>query len=257
MNDSGFGEMAGVPIRDAMTGEVVRDADDRPVFELESHDYLELMAGRSIEEREAGERAWRFGHVIVDEAQDLTPMQWRMVARRARGRSMTLVGDLAQRSSGAVASWSDLIPRDLGPVATFELTTNYRSPAEVASLSARMLAELAPDLTPPSPIRESGHPPRFEPAADVEATARRVAAELGEGRVGVIGLDPPEIDAPNITALTPTGAKGMEFDAVVVIEPAAILEEPNGLSLLYVAVTRTTDRLVVAHDRPLPPYFCE
>ena len=78
------------PVQDEMTGEVVSDPDGVPIAELEAQDYLELTNSVSLEERAAGERAWRFGHVIVDEAQDLTPMQWRMVARRARGHAAGL-----------------------------------------------------------------------------------------------------------------------------------------------------------------------
>ena len=89
------------PVRDEVTGETVTDPDGFPIAELESDDYLELANNLTIEERSRGERAWRFGHVIVDEAQDLTPMQWRMVSRRARGRSMTIVGDVAQRTVGS------------------------------------------------------------------------------------------------------------------------------------------------------------
>lgn len=264
MSDSLFDAAGGMPIRDEMTGEIVEDSDGMPITELEGHDYLELARVESIEERAAGERAWRYGHVIVDEAQDLTPMQWRMVARRARGHSMTLVGDLAQRSVGASGGWTDLLPAELGDVARFELTTNYRSPAEVAAISRRLLAELAPGLTPPMALRSSGHPPEFRATSDLRGAVEVAVAELVEqlegGRVALIGfdldtLDYDDVDHPLVTVLTPQAAKGLEFDAVVIVEPARYLEEPNGLSLLYVAITRTTDRLVVVHSRPLPTYL--
>ena len=134
------------PVQDEMTGEVVSDPDGVPIAELEAQDYLELTNSVSLEERAAGERAWRFGHVIVDEAQDLTPMQWRMVTRRARGHSMTIVGDVAQRSTGDPGSWSDLLPPELGDVPRFDLTTNYRSPEEVGRVAARVLADLLIEL---------------------------------------------------------------------------------------------------------------
>jgi len=259
MSESLFGVPAGYPIRDEMTGEVVEDSDGFPITELEGHDYLELSRALSIEERAAGERAWRYGHVIVDEAQDLTPMQWRMVARRARGHSMTLVGDLAQRSVGDKGRWVDLLPAELGDVARYELTTNYRSPAEVAQLSQRLLAELAPGLTPPTAIRSSGHPPRFRlsanPAAELETVVAELTQLLDGGRLAVIGLGLDPIDRSGVTVLDPIAAKGLEFDAVIVVEPNRILEEPNGLSLLYVAITRTTDHLVVVHSEPLPAYL--
>ena len=259
MSDSLFDAAAGEPLRDEMTGEVIEDSDGRPITELEGHDYLELARVQSIEERAAGERAWRYGHVIVDEAQDLTPMQWRMVARRARGHSMTLVGDLAQRSVGRAGSWSDLLPPELGDVPRFELTTNYRSPAEVADISRRVLAQLAPGLTPPVAIRSSGHPPRFRStpdlAGEIETTVADLVDRLDGGRVAVIGFDLHDIEHRLVSVLTPQAAKGLEFDAVVVVEPARFLEEPNGLSLLYVAITRTTDHLVVVHRKALPDYL--
>ena len=261
MSDGLFAGPAGHPIRDEITGELIEDSDGFPISELEGHDYLELAGALSIEERSAGERAWRFGHVIVDEAQDLTPMQWRMVARRARGHSMTLVGDLAQRSVGQPGEWVDLLPPELGRVARFELTTNYRAPAEVADLSARLLAELAPGLTPPTAIRESGHRPEYRVGAagtldaEVVAAIDELAPTLDGGRIAVIGQDLTPVERVGVTVLTPAAAKGMEFDAVIVVEPARILREPGGLSLLYVAITRTTDRLVVVHSEPLPDYF--
>ena len=119
------------PVRDEVTGETITDPDGFPIAELESDDYLELANTLTIEERSRGERAWRFGHVIVDEAQDLTPMQWRMVSRRARGRSMTIVGDVAQRTVGESATWDQLLPEELGEVRRFDLSTNYRSPEEI------------------------------------------------------------------------------------------------------------------------------
>ena len=259
MSDPMYDLPAGYPIRDEVTGELIEDSDGKPITELEGHDYLELARAMSIEERSTGERAWRYGHVIVDEAQDLTPMQWRMVARRARGHSMTLVGDLAQRSGGDRGSWSDLLPAELGEVARFELTTNYRSPSEIAELSRRLLAEVAPELTPPTAIRSSGHVAQFrhsiDPVGDLEAIVAELFGVLDGGRLAVIGLDLPRIDHPGVTVLSPVAAKGLEFDAVIVLEPNRILEEPNGLSLLYVAITRTTDHLVVVHSDPLPDYF--
>ena len=98
------------PVRDEVTGEIISDPDGLPIAELEADDYFELASTASIEERSRGERSWRFGHVIVDEAQDLTPMQWRMIGRRARGLSMAIVGDVAQRTKGEAGSWEDLLP---------------------------------------------------------------------------------------------------------------------------------------------------
>ena len=259
MSDGLFDQPTGFPIRDEITGELVEDSDGFPIAELEGHDYLELRQALSLEQRTSGERAWRYGHVIVDEAQDLTPMQWRMVARRARGRSMTLVGDLAQRTIGDQSTWTDLLPIELGEVPRFELTINYRSPAEVADVSSLILADLVPDLTASSAIRSSGHPIETRHVDDVATEVRAAAADESlrpdGGRLAIIGYGLEPVDTPSVFVLEPGHAKGMEFDTVVVVEPQSILDRPNGLALLYVAVTRTTDRLIVMHTGRLPAYF--
>lgn len=249
------------PIRDEITGEVISDPDGEPIGELAAADYLGLVDAMSIEELAAGERTWRFGHVIVDEAQDLTAMQWRMVARRARGHSMTIVGDIAQRSIGEVQRWSDLLPAELGDVARFDLTTNYRSSSEVAELAAKVLAEIAPGLEPPVAIRTTGHQPLRICCNDLQRElVDLVDSELGQtdGRIAVIGQDVPAgIDGDRIVIFTPRESKGMEFDSVIVVEPADIVAADGGLSLLYVALTRSTDRLTIAHQKPLPPMLLQ
>lgn len=259
VNDEGFGPAdQKYPVRDEITGEVVSDPDGFPIAELQSDDYFELGSSMSIEERAAGERAWRFGHVIVDEAQDLTPMQWRMIARRARGHSMTIVGDVAQRTTGEPGGWEDLLPDEFGDVERFDLSTNYRSPEEIEPYAHAVLRALDPALRPPVSIRESGHPVVVH-ATDERSTlseARRLALglvdEFDGGRVAVISTTPHEISHPQVRCLSPAASKGMEFDGVIVVEPAEILDQPHGLGLLYVALTRTTDRLIVLHERPLP-----
>jgi DNA helicase IV len=249
------------PVQDEMTGEVVSDPDGFPIAELEAQDYLELTNAVSLEERAAGERAWRFGHVIVDEAQDLTPMQWRMVTRRARGHSMTIVGDVAQRSVGKPGAWSEILPPELGDVPRFDLSTNYRSPEEVGDLAARVLAALAPDLDAPKAIRSSGHPVEFvklDAPASIHDHVDATLASFDDGRLAVVGPEAaiasltPEHPHGRVSWLSARAAKGMEFDSVIVFEPQQILDEENGLSLLYVALTRTTDRLTVAHSTALP-----
>ncbi len=244
------------PVRDEMTGEVVSDPDGFPIAELESDDYLELANTMTIEERSQGERAWRFGHVIVDEAQDLTPMQWRMIARRARGHSMTIVGDVAQRTTGERGSWEDLLPDSFGDIARFDLSTNYRSPDEITPLATAVLEAIDPELTQPIAIRSSGHPVRIEQGTDraVELALELVDA-VEDGRVAILSMSPVDVQHRQISTLTPGAAKGMEFDGVVVVEPADILKDSHGLGLLYVALTRSTDHLVVLHDQQLPPYL--
>ncbi len=244
------------PVRDEVTGEIVSDPDGLPIAELEADDYFELADTLTIEERSQGERSWRFGHVIIDEAQDLTPMQWRMIGRRSRGHSMTIVGDVAQRTTGAAGSWDDLLPAEFGDVARFDLSTNYRSPEEVTPYAERVLAKLDPTLSQPVAIRSSGHRVEVRRVDDATAEAVLAARELVDlvdgGRVAILSVHQIEIDHPHIRVHTPGASKGMEFDGVVVVEPAEILEASHGLGLLYVAITRTTDRLVILHARELP-----
>ncbi len=261
----------GYPVRDEITGEIVSDPDGFPIAELESDDYFELADTLTIEERSMGERAWRFGHVIVDEAQDLTPMQWRMISRRARGNSMTIVGDVAQRTTGEPGGWDTLLPAEFGEINRFDLSTNYRSPQEIEAYANAVLRELDPNLRPPLSIRQSGHPvhvhdlthgaktqsasdvgPRGHRSAFVSDLAVQLVEMVDGGRVAVLTMHPWEIDHPQIRCLTPAASKGMEFDAVIVDEPAEIMESSHGLGLLYVALTRTTDHLAIVHERPLP-----
>ncbi len=244
------------PVHDEVTGEIVSDPDGLPIAELEAEDYFELADTMSIEERSRGERSWRFGHVIVDEAQDLTPMQWRMIGRRARGHSMTIVGDVAQRTKGTSGSWDQLLPTEFGQVRRFDLSTNYRSPEEVTSYATRVLSAIDPTLTQPMAIRSSGHGVKIQHSDDVVgaalAEARRMSAELDDAPVAILSIEPFEIDEPNISNFTPGASKGMEFDGVVVVEPAEIVDRKHGLGLLYVAITRTTSLLTIVHERPLP-----
>ncbi len=256
-------------LREPDTGAPLVDNDGQVLEELHI-DAVDEVAdhGATIAELAAGARAWRFGHVIVDEAQDLTPMQWRMITRRARGGSMTLVGDLAQRSIGEPGSWRDHLPPAIEDFDYRELTINYRSPAEVNRLATSVLAELSPELTASKAIREGANPAEFvhldHLADDLPDLIHRRRSEVVAGTFAVVGLNPSHLaelfaettagrdPVGKIDWLSPWQAKGLEFDTVVLVEPADFLEEPQGLSLLYVGLTRTTDRLVVAHQRPLP-----
>jgi DNA helicase IV len=214
------------------------------------------------------------GHLIVDEAQDLTPMQLRMLARRSAG-PVTVLGDIAQ-AAGPVAyrSWGDLLPY-LAPAAEIEeLRLAYRVPADVLALALPLLPLIAPDVAAPIAYREGDEPPRFVRASPehLVATAVREAGReaLRDGRTALIApaallaeLEPllprrdtafDELAAP-IQALTPREAKGLEFDRVVLVEPAAIVaagDRIDGLRALYVALTRATKTLVVVHAEPLP-----
>ncbi|HUF32652.1 MAG TPA: hypothetical protein VMN58_05525 [Acidimicrobiales bacterium] len=224
-----------------------------------------------------------FGHIVVDEVQDLSPMQLRMLARRSLGGSMTIVGDMAQATGPwAPDSWDDVISHlpSRRPARRTELSIGYRTPASIMTLANRVLAEAAPDLTPPTAVRAGGDLPvvlAVEPdglAAEVARLAARERDAVGEGNVAVIA--PDSLLADLAEALTAAGVdhgeaarsgidaqvnlvpvrlvKGLELDAIIVVEPAAIVaEEPQGLRSLYVALTRATRRLSVVHAQPLPP----
>jgi DNA helicase IV len=230
----------------------------------------ELVAGRGR----------TFGHAIVDEAQDLSPMQLRMLGRRCPAGSMTLLGDLAQGTGvWAHESWHDLARHlpDPDGVRIEELRYGYRSPAEVLDLANRLLPAAAPGVAPTEAVRSGHGAPTFVAvAADrlLTTVAAETAALAGVHRsVGVIapvrllaqvraavveaGVDAGDpaqdgLDRP-VTVLDAQTSRGLEFDAVVVVEPAGILEDAvRGLRLLYVAITRPTRHLAVVSSRPLP-----
>ncbi|MGI5469013.1 HelD family protein [Streptomyces sp. CA-132043] len=256
----------GAPARPARQ----READ--PLDQLTGLEELTTFAdrnssGRSRRERLAEERT-DYAHVIVDEAQDLTPMQWRMVGRRGRHATWTVVGDPAQ------SSWSD--PDEAGeardealgtrPRRRFTLTVNYRNPAEVAELAARVLALAMPGMVAPEAVRSTGLRPRFAVAGDrpgdsVREEARRLLDEV-DGTVGVVVAMDRREEArgwladlgDRVVALGSLEAKGLEYDATLVVSPAEIADEsPAGLRVLYVALTRATQRLTVvsgARDEP-------
>src|SRR6476620_5523786 len=209
----------------------------------------------------------RYGHVIVDEAQDLTPMQLRMVARRAGG-SFPLLGDIAQ-ATGPVSydRWPELMPYpEAGDTAEVEeLRHAYRVPREIMELALPLLARIAPEAEPPVAYRVGAERPRVVEADPPLPAAFEEASRLA-GKEGLLAVIAPAslrgdgeaalFDDSRIAVLTPREAKGMEFDHVIVVEPAQIVEEAvegQGLRELYVALTRPTTTLVLVHSRPLPP----
>jgi DNA helicase IV len=219
---------------------------------------------------------------VVDEVQDLTPMQLRMVGRRSLNGAMTVVGDIAQATGPfAPGDWSDvlaLLPKNRdASVAT--LSVGYRIPRQIMEFAGKLLPTAAPQQTPPTAVREGDAEPRIVSSAakslmvDVVNEARTLVAELSDGRVGIVCPD-ALVDAISV-ALTDAGVnfgragasgleasltvvpvsvvKGLEMDGVVVVEPTDIYESSDaGPRGLYVALTRSTQRLVVVHSRALP-----
>ena len=190
-----------------------------------------------------------FAHVIVDEAQELTDAQWAMLLRRCPSRSFTIVGDRAQARHGFAESWEDRLARaGLRGSRTATLSVNYRTPEEVMDAAAPVIRAVLPDVTVPRSIRRSGMPVRHGALADLDALLRDWLAAHDEGVACVIG-DPVFVAerAPvdRVQALTPVLAKGLEFDLVVLMDPAGFGTGIEGAVDRYVAMTRSTAELVI------------
>ncbi|WP_416968614.1 HelD family protein [Streptomyces sp. 4F14] len=257
------------------------DKDEEDSEVLSAHDIIDAERFaerqeeedvRSAAERAAADRTWAFGHIIVDEAQELSPMAWRLLMRRSPTRSMTLVGDPAQTAEAAgVGSWQGI----LGPYVEDRWTharlgVNYRTPAEIMDVAAAVVRAERPDFEPPKSVRATGVRPWSWLAEDLTAVVDKAVAELTpeEGRLAVIApralhaavaarLDGVTAgEEPDLTRtvvlLDPRQSKGLEFDSVLVVEPGEY-----GTSDLYVALTRATQRLGVVHTKALPQALAE
>jgi DNA helicase IV len=244
--------------------------------------FAELGDRATTAEKAAGDRTWTYGHVVVDEAQELSPMQWRLLLRRGPQRSFTIVGDIAQAASAAAASsWRDALhPLLVGsPEAERwrleELTVNYRTPSQIAAAAESMAVANGLQVTPSRAVRSSEWP--IDVVADAVDAVRRdrvlgSAAGTG-GTLAVIVLEPGIRELTDrltaefgdavglgaagltreIAVITPQEAKGLEFDSVVVVDPAAILAaSERGAGALYVAMTRATQRLALVAGGMLP-----
>ncbi len=222
-----------------------------------------------------------YGHIVVDEAQDLSAMELRMIARRSVQGSMTVLGDLAQATAPAAQTdWSRALDHLCVPGARLEeLTVGYRVPEPIMTFANRLLPYAAPGLRPPSSVREGGEPPRIAAvrpdeiaeavAAEVRALADRwpltgvvvpeslrdrITTALNKAEIAFLDGMTATALGDHITLLPPTATKGLEFDAVVVVEPARFISGSDGdLRLLYVVLTRAVQRLSVIHCEPLPP----
>jgi DNA helicase IV len=242
-------------------------------------DILDRYGSETTPVAEADGEPRTFGHVLVDEAQDLTPMQWRMLARRCPSGSMTLVGDFGQSSRpGAAAGWDEVLASlpTRAAVRRVMLTVNYRTPAEIMDVANRLLPAAAPGVEPARSVRRTGVLPEVRTVevdglVRVAAAAARRASGEGTGTVAVVAPQAlheelasalrdagavagtvEALDAP-VAVLDAVDAKGLEFDHVVVVEPARLVSpDAAGLRLLYMALTRATRHLVVVHSLPLP-----
>jgi len=254
-------------------------ASDAPLLD-EARAVLGARPGRRDEDT-----VRTYGHIVIDEVQDLSPMDLRMLDRRSLNGSMTVVGDIAQ-ATGAWAhdDWEGILrhlPNRRPPV-RHELTVGYRIPGPLMDVAARVLAVAAPDLAPPRSVRGDGDPPRFvaltgEQAEKLDGLAEVVRSELeavGAGNLAVVTTDSQAADVEDAleragiaygrptrqgldaqVAVVPVGlVKGLEVDGAVVVEPARMVRErAQGLRALYVALTRATRRVAIVHAEPLPP----
>ncbi len=235
----------------------------------------------SVADRAATDRSWRFGHIVVDEAQELSPMMWRMLLRRCPSGSMTVVGDVSQTGSMAGATtWAEMLDQVApGKWRLAELTVNYRTPERIMALARGVVQAAGETLPLTRAVREGEHDPVIVPASPEEladavvSVAKDELAAIADGRAavvvpthlldnllaalqGVLGKDvvgdAARDDTP-LTVLTPVQVKGLEFDSVVVVEPSALVDAARrGVHDLYVALTRPTQRLSIVHTAPLP-----
>ncbi|ANN21778.1 helicase [Amycolatopsis orientalis] len=244
----------------------VSDVLDAELFAERQQRRGELTAAQ----RAAQDRTWTFGHVIVDEAQELTAMDWRLLMRRSPNRSMTLVGDVAQTgAAGGARSWAEVLsPYVADRWRLEELTVNYRTPAEIMTVASRVLAEVDPTLEAPVSVRETGFQPWLRSVAPVD---------LGTELPGLVEAELSAVDGGTVAVLCPASriaavsellgeagdrvsvmavdrAKGLEFDSVVLVAPDEVVtESPRGLNDLYVALTRATRRMGVVQTGEAVP----
>ena len=240
--------------------------------------FAEFADAGTTAERAAADRAWAYGHIVVDEAQELSPMQWRLLLRKSPSRSFTIVGDIAQAAAAdAAETWEHALEPLIGNTSEGErwrreeLTVNYRTPSQIAAAAESMAIAHGLPVTRSTSVRESEWP--IEVVTDVITAVRRdreieangtlaviavhssvsalhaeLAAEFGDG----VGLGADGLQAP-ITVLSAQEAKGLEFDSVVIVDPAGVVADTErGAAALYVAMTRPTQRLTFVSSGPLP-----
>jgi DNA helicase IV len=262
--------------RASHAGSIVWSSEDVPLLD----EALELLGPRPRHKEDDVIRT--YGHIVVDEAQDLSPMELRVIDRRSLNGSMTIVGDIAQATAAhGHDSWASVLEHlpDKREPRFAELTIGYRLPGPSMDLAARLLHLAAPGLTPPRSIRQSGDAPIVQASTeygfpdDLAAAVKRELEAVGSGNLAVIApaswlarveaaLDQAGVEFGRahrgnldhqVTVAPVTLVKGLELDACIVVEPGAILDEEfRGPQTLYVALTRATRRLSLLHVGPLP-----
>lgn len=238
--------------------------------------FADSLAGTTTAERAAADRTWGYGHIVVDEAQELSPMQWRLLRRRNPSKSFTIVGDIAQAASPTASeTWAHSLEALVGRSQESErwrleeLTVNYRTPGRIAQAAQSMALAHGLPVTLATSVREGDYP--IDVMTDVAAAVRsdRERADAGTLAVIAVASRVEEVHAAlstefavglgaeglttEINVLSPRDAKGLEFDSVVVVDPAGIVaESERGASALFVSMTRPTQRLILVADGELP-----
>ncbi|GAA4055790.1 RNA polymerase recycling motor ATPase HelR [Microbacterium laevaniformans] len=219
------------------------DGDLRLMSMLRGQDLRRTLAQPTASDREPF--AGPFAHLVIDEAQELTDAQWRMLLQRCPSRSLTIVGDRAQARRGFAESWDDRLTRvgiDRSHVTT--LTVNYRTPSEVMDVAGPVIRATLPDANVPASIRSTGVPVSYGSRRDLDAIVDAWERESADGTAVVIGA-PAFVPRPRVAALDAQRVKGLEFDLVVLVDPDRFGDGVSGAVDRYVAMTRATQRLVV------------
>jgi DNA helicase IV len=273
-----------------MVSDMEPDAREMTTAAALAERYTASQTRQSLVDEAASDRNWAFGHVVIDEAQELSAMQWRLLMRRCPSRSMTVVGDIAQTGSSAGAtSWGQMLDKYVPERWRLaELTVNYRTPGRIMDVASAMLAAAGGNPSEITSARQGDSPPSVEfvsgplapavpavvadelarsdggrlaviaPAALVDEVASAMLGSSSEsgtagGSSSESGAAPPDDADERVSVLTARQSKGLEFDVVLLLEPTAILAESRrGASDLYVAMTRCTQRLRILHREPLP-----
>ncbi|MGO3326175.1 RNA polymerase recycling motor ATPase HelR [Gordonia sp. (in: high G+C Gram-positive bacteria)] len=238
---------------DTVVSDLIAGSDDGEalVSMLRADDIQDVIVDDAGTERaEPDVLAGPFAHVIVDEAQELTDAQWRMLVDRCPSGSFTVVGDRAQARDGFTESWAQRLRRvGAGDARLCTLTVNYRTPEEIMTAAAPVIRQALPDANVPSSVRTGGTPVTYGHGSDLEATVTDWLRENYDGTVCVIGA--PEFDGSRlgggdrIAVLTPSTAKGLEFDLVILVDPGQFGDGVAGAVDRYVAMTRSTRALIV------------